>query len=67
MLQQSSKPWMCINESVAGLLLEITAVLLNFLFGNSMEFMLLKNSKFFGIDTDNKFHEIFCVLFVVFT
>jgi len=56
---------MCRNGSVAGLLVEITAVPLNFLFENSMEFMLLKNSKFFGIETNNKFQEIFCILFVV--
>jgi hypothetical protein len=46
---------------------EITAVHLNFLFGNSIEFTLLKNSKFCGTYTNNKFHEIFFLLSVVFT
>jgi hypothetical protein len=46
---------------------EITAVHLNFLFGSSMEFMLLKNSKFFGTYRNNKFNEIFFVLSVMFT
>jgi len=58
---------MCRNGSVAGLLVGITAVPLNFLFGNSMVFVLLKKSKFFGIYTNNKFHEIIFLLSVVFT
>jgi hypothetical protein len=57
---------MCRNGSVTGVLVEITAVPLNFLFGNSMEFMLLKNSKFFGTYRNNKFQEMFFVLSVMF-
>jgi len=55
--QQASEARMCTDGSVAGLLVEIRAVALNFLFGNSMAFVLLKK-QVFGIYTNNKFHEI---------